>query len=140
MLSLDDAVLPDLFDRAELEMPRSEQPTWALLAVIAAVILLLDVAVRRLALDGDWLRSLTSGASDRRPSTGGASLSAWRRSKSRRQRPRDEASAPVPVPPPAPAPAQPEDPGDPDEASMDMTSRLKAARDRARRREDGGGS
>ena len=140
VLSLDDAVLPDLFDRAELEMPRSEQPTWALLAVIAAVILLLDVAVRRLALDGDWLRSMTSGASDRRPSTGGASLSAWRRSKSRRQRLRDEASAPAPAPPPAPAPAQPEDPGDPDDASMDMTSRLKAARDRARRREDGGGS
>lgn len=142
VLSLDDAVVPDLFDREQLEMPRSEQPAWALLAIIAAAILILDVAVRRLAVDGEWMRSIASDATSRRSMPGGAatSLSAWRRSKSRRARGRSK-QPPTPQAPAAPAPpavqTQSSEP-EVDDAAMDMTSRLKAARDRARRRGDEG--
>ncbi len=144
VLSLDDPVLPDLFDREQLEMPRSEQSTWALLAVVAAVILLLDVAVRRLALSGDWLRSVASEASSRRPKTGagGVTLSAWRRSKNRRQSGRTEHDRPTASPAPASKqPPKPDEVAEPDESDpdgMDTTSRLRAARNRARRRDGQG--
>ncbi|MAB83909.1 MAG: hypothetical protein CMJ24_10830 [Phycisphaerae bacterium] len=142
VLSLDDAILPDLFDRTQLDVPRSEQPAWAVLVIIAAGILILDVAVRRLAVDGQWMRSVASDATARRGASTGAatSLAAWRRS--RRKQTRDATPGAVESAPPPPSTRQEsastEDVAD--ESSMDMTSRLKAARERSRRRrdEDGG--
>ena len=96
VLSLDDAVLPNLFDRTQLDVPRSEQPAWAILAIIAAAILILDVAVRRLAVDGQWMRSLATDVSTRRGSPSGAatSLATWRRTRRSQSRTSKQATPP----------------------------------------------
>ena len=146
VLSLDDAVLPNLFDRTQLDVPRSEQPAWAILAIIAAAILILDVAVRRLAVDGHWMRSLATDVSTRRGSPSGAatSLATWRRTRRSQSRTSKQSTPPkAPTPSISSAPVEPAEPVEPevDESTMDMTSRLKAARDRARRQhEEGDGS
>ena len=112
----------------------------------AALLLLLDVGFRRLAVDPDRVREALTRVSEPRKEGSAASISAWQRSKkaARRQavdvgRKRGGASTPeqstpatsgveTPDPPTArPSPPAEEPPGD------DMASRLKAAKNRARK-------
>ena len=58
VLSFDDVAFVDLFDATGLELPKSPQPIWDLLAIIAASILVLDVAIRRLWIDKKTMQSM----------------------------------------------------------------------------------
>ncbi|MEE2908575.1 MAG: VWA domain-containing protein [Planctomycetota bacterium] len=145
VLSMDEVLPVDLFDRESLVMPSTARAIWMTLAILAAILLVLDVGLRRLAVDPERVREALAKASARRDRKGDASLSAWRRTK-RAARSRTTMK---------PEPSSPVDPGQqetaggsgkpdvtkpsrqakspPKEDQEDgMTSRLKAARDRAR--------
>jgi hypothetical protein len=51
VLSFEDVEFVDLFDREGLEVPVSPKPVWDLLAILAASLLILDIAIRRLWID-----------------------------------------------------------------------------------------
>lgn len=146
VFDLESLIPPDLFDRSTLQPPRSEQPAWELLALLAAALLILDVAVRRVSFDGVGMRTWLQRASRERSQGGGASVAAWKRSQRRGQRSKVESSARTSEfeaavqsaadPPSVEPPAQPVE--DEVEAS-DTVSKLRAARDRARRERDGEG-
>jgi Ca-activated chloride channel family protein len=71
-----------LFDRRGMSPPRSSRRMWDLMAIIAAAILVIDVAVRRLAVDrgswGEFISVFTGGGS----SASADPLAAWRRARS----------------------------------------------------------
>jgi len=148
IFDMNDPIVPDLFDREALQRPRSEQPGWELLAILASALLILDVAVRRLSFDSQRMQEWVDRMSGTRDSTGGASVAAWKRSrKAKGAGPRTasrpstsefdaavrEASEPGPEPPPTGPSVEEEE-----EEPLDTVSRLKAAKDRARREREGG--
>ena len=135
-----------LFDREGLAMPESERRIWDLLAMIAAALLVIDVAVRRLAFDREAAREMADRAVGGAAATGAQGLAAWKRAK---QSQREAApaksvmarapsqttvsSAPPPLAAEAEAPsAEPKQSPDAGESDSPM-ARLRAARDRARR-------
>ncbi|MBC8309944.1 MAG: VWA domain-containing protein [Phycisphaerales bacterium] len=58
VLSLDDVESIDLFDETTIQQPVSPHSMWDLLAVIAACMLVLDVAIRRLWIDKKSMQTL----------------------------------------------------------------------------------
>ena len=150
ILDVDDQMMGDLFDRESLVMPSTARVAWNMLAVLAALLLVLDVAFRRLAVDPERLREVISNASEPRREAGGASIAAWKRSrKSARRQAVDVKknvgskssgvqAAPAPITPtqetpPASPPSRVVD----EESGDDMASRLRAAKNRARKRRFG---
>ncbi|MBT8486193.1 MAG: hypothetical protein KJO43_11475, partial [Phycisphaerae bacterium] len=77
-----DPALADLFDRTALEVPRSMKRMWDLLAMIAAALLVLDVAARRLSIDPTEAAAAARSAVSRRAAVGAGTLDAWKRTKS----------------------------------------------------------
>jgi uncharacterized membrane protein len=145
VFELTDVVAPDLFDRTTLQPPRSQQPAWELLAILAGALLVIDVAVRRVSLQGEDVRALLQQTSNAGSGTGGESVAAWKRSrrKNRRvvtDRVSEFESAAQQTPPTATPPSAEESAETEDDDSSDMVSRLRAAKARARRRQsdDGG--
>ncbi|MCH2132915.1 MAG: VWA domain-containing protein [Phycisphaerales bacterium] len=153
VLSMEDAVPVDLYDRESLVMPSSASDMWTMLAIAAAILLVLDVALRRLAVDPERVREAIARASARREKRSDGALSAWRRTKkSASTRTRinetkldhltaetgessalstsDETTPTASTPSPVEGTDEIED----TEAEGGMTARLKAARERARKR------
>lgn len=71
VLSFDDIEFVDLFDESTIKQPVSPQSMWDLLAIIAASLLVVDVAIRRLWIDKKSMQSMlapvgkaTSGSLD----------------------------------------------------------------------------
>jgi len=58
ILSFGDVEFIDLFDGSDVKVPKSPQPIWDLLAILAASILILDVAIRRLWIDKKSMQSM----------------------------------------------------------------------------------
>lgn len=81
VLSATDPSMVDLFYRGDLIVPRSAKHIWDLLAIIAAALFLLDVAARRLAIDPKWVRSLASRAIGKRGEASAETVSAWKRAR-----------------------------------------------------------
>lgn len=154
VLDVDDQMIGDLFDRESLVMPTSARVAWNILAILAALLLLLDVAFRRLAVDPERLREVIANASEPRQEASAASISAWKRSRkaARTQsvdlknaagagRPaRKTASLQDASPNPTETGTTPSAPKSSPPATSpdrmegdDMASRLRAAKDRARR-------
>ncbi len=79
-----DPALVDLFAREDLEVPRSPRSMWDLLAIVAAAIFLLDVAARRLAVDRRALAATARKAVGRRAEVGTGTVAAWKRVAGRR--------------------------------------------------------
>ncbi|MBG85018.1 MAG: hypothetical protein CMJ40_10810 [Phycisphaerae bacterium] len=146
VLEIDDQLPGDLFDRESLVMPSTARVAWNMLSILAALLLLLDVGFRRLAVDPDRVREALTRVSEPRKEGSAASISAWQRSKKAAKRQAvdvgrkrggastQEQSTPAtsgvetPDPPTLrPSPPAEEPPGD------DMASRLKAAKNRARK-------
>ena len=55
-------MLVDLFYREGLEVPRSLKRVWDLLVIIAAALLIFDVAARRISIDPHAARAMAAGA------------------------------------------------------------------------------
>ncbi|MBX3372479.1 MAG: hypothetical protein KF817_01480 [Phycisphaeraceae bacterium] len=70
-----------IFDAVLLALPRIPRPVWDLVAIIAAGLLLLDVAVRRLAIEPGAVASLLRRLTGRRGEQTTGTLSAWKRAK-----------------------------------------------------------
>lgn len=71
----------DLFHRETLAVPKTPKQIWDLLAIIAASLFLIDVAVRRLAVDYERLRKAMRRATGSREPVGGATVAAWQRAR-----------------------------------------------------------
>jgi uncharacterized membrane protein len=73
----------DAFDRAGLPVPESQRRMWDLMAIIAAILFLLDVAARRIAIDWAGAGKDVRDAMATRQA-GEASMSAWRKARAQR--------------------------------------------------------
>jgi len=70
-----------LFDRTDLEIPRSSKPVWDILIILAASIFLLDVAARRIAIDLPQALAFMRRGFGRRADASGAAVAAWKRAR-----------------------------------------------------------
>ncbi|MEE2682054.1 MAG: glutamine amidotransferase [Planctomycetota bacterium] len=91
----------DLFEKASIEVPLAPRRIWDLIAIIAVVLFIIDVAVRRLTIDSRAARAAMSRsiAASTGARSSEASVSAWKRARaqSRRGRRRDRSdSSPAP--------------------------------------------
>jgi uncharacterized membrane protein len=158
VLRMDEISLADAFDRTGLAVPRSPKRIWDLLAILAAVLFLADVAVRRIAFDREEARRLAAAAIGREAETGDATVAAWKKARGRAAsaaapaapeptaggprldvaaEARGEATRPGAKARPAEEPRAEETKPDGDESSP--TSRLLKAKRRARGEDAGGG-
>ena len=159
VVALKDAAGFDFFDRSGLSMPEAAKRIWNVLAILAAALLIVDVAARRISLDREVARDLAAMAVGEGAKAGGATVEAWKRARSgARKAPRDQdaaASAPEAKPtmptkpdrrsgPTAPveivdrtqaSPAEPSS-GTPTDDDASSLARLRAAKRRARGEED----
>jgi uncharacterized membrane protein len=71
----------DLFYRGELDVPRSPKHIWDLLAIIAAILFLLDVATRRIAVDGRRVREAILRAFGARGQASEQTVAAWKKTR-----------------------------------------------------------
>ena len=81
MLSPASLASADLFDRSGLTQPRSIRQIWDILAIIAAALLVLDVAARRLVLDAGILRDGLSSVTGVSRAGRGETIAAWKRAR-----------------------------------------------------------
>lgn len=88
-----DLEVNDPFERSGLEMPFSPTRIWDLLAIIAAGLFVLDVAVRRLSFDARATRDAARKAMSSRNDSGGETVSAWKKARSRSRSGRDGQAA-----------------------------------------------
>ncbi len=58
ILSFDEVESTNLFDREGLELPISPKPVWDLLAILAASLLIIDIAIRRLWIDRKSMQTM----------------------------------------------------------------------------------
>ena len=79
VLNSDDPILTGLFDREELVVPESPRPIWYILAIVAASLLLLDIAARRIAFDRSAIEARLKRAAARREAGSTGSVDALRR-------------------------------------------------------------
>ncbi len=70
-----------LYDRAVLEVPRSPKAIWDLLAILAAILFLFDVASRRLAIDGAKVLTALRRAVGRREEVEDSTVEAWKKAR-----------------------------------------------------------
>jgi hypothetical protein len=81
VLRLPDAGTWELFDRTDLGASRSARARWELAAILAAVLILLDVAWRRIAFDARDARELAERVTGGAASAGTGSVDALRRAR-----------------------------------------------------------
>jgi hypothetical protein len=152
VLSATDPSVVNLFEAENLPIPKSPKEIWDLLAIIAAALFVFDVAARRVSIDPRWVAALAGRAVGKRADATTETVAAWKRTKNQvghRKRIEKPKAEPVarkvrfeagaedakvaidvgsqipPAPRAKPKPDQPEDEGD-------YTSRLLAAKRRAR--------
>jgi uncharacterized membrane protein len=157
--------LVDLFNREGLEVPKSHKSVWDLLAILAAALFVFDVAARRVSVDPRWAAAVAARAMGRRAEATTESVAAWKRSRARvahrteaepaaeragakARFEADEADAKVSIDVaadagraagdrPARVTRRPDRPQEPAEDEGDYTSRLLAAKRRARDQTEG---
>lgn len=81
MIQGTNAALVDLFNRDDLEIPKSPKYIWDLLTIIAASLFLLDVAARRISVDPKWVAALFGRAVRSREDASMDTVAAWKRAK-----------------------------------------------------------
>ena len=78
-----DPELIDLFYREGLEVPKSHKSIWDLLAILAAALFVFDVAARRVSVDPRWAAAMAARAMGRRAEATTESVAAWKRTRAR---------------------------------------------------------
>lgn len=138
VLTVGDIGVVDLFDRASLRQPESVRRIWDILAIIAAALLVIDVAVRRLVLDPEAARELSQQALGGGSTSDGSTVTAWKKARARSVRVATDGSAtksvseqPVITPRAAPEAPRPDLPETTTESPID---RLRRAKRRAQMR------
>jgi uncharacterized membrane protein len=82
VLTTADPNLTNLFDKTDLEVPRSPRRVWDLLAIIAAALFVLDVAVRRVSIDPKKVADAAARAVGQRRDVSTDTVAAWKRTRS----------------------------------------------------------
>ena len=90
---LADPQLAQLFDRQNLEVPKSPKSVWDLAAILAAALFVVDVATRRLAVDRRAMARLATRAVGKRQEVSTATVAAWKRVAKRRDATAEPAAA-----------------------------------------------
>jgi uncharacterized membrane protein len=80
-LMFGDPALVDLFNRNELNVPRSPVDAWDIIAIIAASLLLLDVAARRISVDPARVAAMVGRAASKRQDVSTDTVAAWKRTR-----------------------------------------------------------
>jgi hypothetical protein len=80
VLSMGNPVAVDAFLREGLPIPESARRMWDLMAILAAVLFLLDVAVRRIAIDWGGAREALAGRVTTREA-GEGTVAAWKKAR-----------------------------------------------------------
>ncbi len=151
ILRVSDLAVTNLFDRTSLVAPQSVRRIWDILAIVAAALLVVDVAVRRLVVDRESARDVAQQAFGGARGTGGEVIAAWKkaRTQSNVREAAPDRHEPAPAPPPR-TPSHAERPvhdpartaterDEPDEeSSMDRLRRAKS-RAQGESKRDGGG-
>jgi hypothetical protein len=153
-----DLATAQLFDRRGLSVPEAVRRIWDVLAIVAAALLVIDVAVRRIAFDRDAAKELAQGVVGGTAAATGESVAAWRAARSRAsaasggaQGAGTQSASPVaptrsrvagpsvsrPAPAPAPDSQPPAAPGQPEEDDSPL-ARLRKAKRRAQDAREGG--
>jgi hypothetical protein len=78
----EDPALVDLFDPERLEIPKSPREIWDLLAIFAAALFVFDVAARRISIDPRIMALLAGRAIGKRADASTETVSAWKRARS----------------------------------------------------------
>ena len=112
VFSIGELGVANLFDRAGLQQPESVRRIWEILAIIAASLLVVDVAVRRLSVDRDAAREVAQQALGGGAVSDGSTVAAWRKARAKRGTAEESVGstgerAARTVPPPHPRPAAP---------------------------------
>lgn len=81
MIEAADPMLADLFYRGGLEIPKSAKHIWDLLAILAAILFIFDVAARRLSIEPKVMAALFGKAMGKRADVSTATVAAWKRSR-----------------------------------------------------------
>jgi hypothetical protein len=81
VLRLQDAATWELFDRSDLGASRAARALWQLAAILAAVLIVLDVAWRRIAFDGRDARELAARVTGATPAGTSGAVDALRRAR-----------------------------------------------------------
>jgi uncharacterized membrane protein len=81
VLTQNDPLLADIFNKDDLEIPRTMKRMWDLLAIICASLLVLDVAARRISFDPARARERLSKAVGRREEASMGTVAAWKRTR-----------------------------------------------------------
>jgi len=78
-----DPTIVDFFERGTLEVPRSAKRVWDLLAIIAAVLFLFDVAVRRIAVEPEAIVATIKRLTRPQEVKGDETVAAWKKARSK---------------------------------------------------------
>lgn len=139
VLSIDsDPAEVRVFERAGLVASAGQRRIWVALAIAAALLLLLDVAVRRIVPDGQRRAVLARRAAEASAGAAQAADAAWKKARARRKM-GGQASTPNVSPspePPAEPPAEPPPAAEDDAEPQDTMARLRATRRRLRDEDD----
>ena len=95
VITMGDPQLADIFNREGLEVPRSAKRIWDLLVILAACLLIFDVAARRLSFDQKAMKASLARAVGRRQESGEQTVEAWKKARSQVAHRRDDAVEPV---------------------------------------------
>jgi hypothetical protein len=82
VLSATDPALVNLFEAEGLEVPKSPREIWDVLAIIAAALFVLDVAARRISIDPRIVAVLAGRAVGKRSDASTETVAAWKRTRS----------------------------------------------------------
>ncbi len=82
----------DLFYDEQLELPLSPKSTWDLMTILAAALFLFDVATRRISIDRQAMAAAAARAVGKRGEVGTETVSAWKRARASVHKRRDVAT------------------------------------------------
>jgi uncharacterized membrane protein len=93
VLSPTDPQIVELFDDEGLPIPKTFRHVWDLLVILAASLLIIDVAARRLSIDPNRVRAAAGKAVGRRGDVSTETVAAWKRTRAQVAHRRDAAES-----------------------------------------------
>ena len=135
----EDPTLVRVFERGGLPSAAGQRTIWGLLAVLAAVLLLIDIAVRRIVPDKQRRQVLARRAAGLGGAAAGSASTAWKQVKAKAAARRATQSRPDPIAtasPQPPAETEQDTPSEHEPQDESTMSRLRAVRKRLREQDD----
>jgi uncharacterized membrane protein len=87
VLRMEDPKVVNPFDRTGLDVPRTAKRVWDLMAILAAVFFIVDVAVRRLSVESGLAKRLAQRTLGHTEDVGDATVAAWKKARQKSDKP-----------------------------------------------------